>query len=98
MIICIDRSPSWRAQRVFESELSTILEALFRFRRGRAPASVLDALLLARVLDCSETAIWQHLARSRERAPAGAAGGSRGAPLLPIPTGIPRAYSPTKPA
>jgi hypothetical protein len=65
MIISIDRSPLWRAGAAGQGELARILEALFRSRPLRRPASGLEVLFLASALECSEAAIEQHVALSR---------------------------------
>ena len=69
MIISIDRSPLWRAQRTSKEDLSQHLEALFRSRRGRRPFAALEVLLLADALECSEEIIEQHFAASSKPIP-----------------------------
>lgn len=108
MIISIDQSPLWRAQRAGKEELSQLLEALFRSRPRRRPASGLEVLFLARALECSEAAIERHSAQPRRaRVPAESAGdsvatcstrGSGGRGLLLMQSRVQQSYSPTKPA
>ena len=93
MIISIDQSPLWRAQRAGKEELSQLQEALFRSGRGRRPASGLEVVFLADALGCPEEAIAQHSAPPRKpKAPAGDSvstratpGGSSTEPLLMQP-------------
>ena len=108
MIIPIDRSPLWRVQRTSNEDLNRLLEALFRGRRGRRPASGLEILLLASALECSEATIGQHRDVSRKpKVPAACAGesistgptGDSSTPrLLRMQAKVPQPYSPTKPA
>ncbi|MBZ5622980.1 MAG: hypothetical protein LAQ69_30235 [Acidobacteriia bacterium] len=75
MIIAIDQSPLWRAQHAGKEDLSRLLEALFRSRRGLRPPAHLEIVLLARALECSEATIEQQYAQSRiPKLPAGCAG------------------------
>jgi hypothetical protein len=66
MIISIDQSPRWKALHAVPDDLSQILEALFRSRRGRRRASRLEVILLARVLECPEAIIERYFAGSRK--------------------------------
>jgi len=70
MIVAIDQSPLWRAprgraQRRSPADLLPLLEALFRSRHGRRPASRLEVFLLSRALECSEAAIGEHFSALR---------------------------------
>jgi len=75
MIISIEQSPIWRAQRAGNEELSKLLEELFRSSPERRPASGLEVLLLADAFECSEATIQEHsIQSSNTTVPAESAG------------------------
>jgi hypothetical protein len=107
MIISIDRSPLWRPHLAGKEELSQILEAFFRSRPMRRPASDLEVRVLADALECPEADIEQYFAQPRkQRGPADPArdsgsscstrSGDRTRLQLMQPK-VPPSYSTTKP-
>ncbi len=98
MVIPIDQSPRWRAKHAFEDDLARILEALFRCRRGRRPASGLEVLILADALECSEATIGQYFAALHKGVKSTPAGSTGSLGLLLVAPRTRPAYSPTKPA
>jgi hypothetical protein len=105
MIISIDRSPLWMAQRGGTQQLSRLLEALFRSRRWQGPVEQLEVLVLAHALECSEATIEQYSAAFCESRLAAREGGTASSPrprtgsarLLRMTPRIPPPYSPTSP-